>query len=920
MTSALRPRSLLDGVEYQGLSSSSPITPLQSQVDGLVGGFVEQATDWRSLSAMMAGGMAYRVGKLGAMAAGTGRLASAAIGLGVEVSAFEMTHRSLTALTGENHLNSNLWRWEGQGGIRQGLLSSLITFGSLKGAGRLAQGENVVVQHLLQDTGMVLGHQVSAAFNITQRPTGTLAEQFLHAEATNLQLGAGMALAHHVTPGIQGIERGLDLALQSQINLTPLWKRGGRGDFAFATAGGHRRETVPEPFSQRPPILAMSAVEKEGIEASSRTSLRAPEPPSEPDRDTSPGWPPNLPEGWSKIPGSGMWTGREVSDTRQLVEAIVHDGLLPVLGEGSVDDIWGYGSYEYFRSGKSEDIRSWDADKKPDFIIVGNAREMIANLSRHWRLNWWQRWKLQSNVRYNRWGLREGFVFFNPDILVPGRGPVGFKISLIDREAFFAKRNGRAILEYVQVRLKDAHEENLLWSRDRNRALSHLEGIKDQMLDWAYLRLGQRSTFTTVDLFREFFRLSYRLEIYRFWENGTDTWRPKWDKGRKLFEERRDEIQPVLVAALRRFIDAHHNRMRVTLDGSPVDSADVQAENLYRLKFEDQAVEERGKRYRAARLFFVRLNLRGIKSYLRHAIPSNKLSQAYYRQDSKEYAGRKARNLIYRKGMDMTQVPFIARLLAFPLVRYVPIFKKVALDSTHFPVYYSNLAPLINDLYAGRAGNEAEFPQELRLGDQEYDALMGWIEHHPELTSLKNVELLSRLNSLIHSSDPYAQIGTAKLFRWISKRPLLEPKVADYIQSLSVDSMNLTLPKEFPAEISQIVEHYITYINLLVAGSQPRIYDFLRDTLRLSLGDHPERLSELLDYLDRTERGEDTGLKNTVSAHRTNTNPAFANEPIPSPSFISLELPLSVLKNRRRPAGIEKAPTLAAPLPQKSSD
>src|SRR5262245_14143196 len=170
-----------------------PETVLQSQVDGLVGGFVQQATDWRSLAAMMAGGMACRLGRVGAMTAGTGRLAFLGIGLGAEVSAFELTNRTLQSVGAglvsapfEGHPQvvplqaRNLWRWEGQGGIRQGLLSSLVTFASLKGTGRLAQGENVLVQHLLQDTGMVLGHQASASFGITDRPQGTLVEQFLH--------------------------------------------------------------------------------------------------------------------------------------------------------------------------------------------------------------------------------------------------------------------------------------------------------------------------------------------------------------------------------------------------------------------------------------------------------------------------------------------------------------------------------------------------------------------------------------------------------------------------------------------------------------------------------------------------------------------------------------------------------------------
>jgi hypothetical protein len=226
------------------LSSGIPrdeVSLLSAQVDGLVGNFIREATDLRTLAAMMAGGMAYRLGRIGAMSTRVGaplRIASLGIGLGAEVTAFEMTNRSLSSLTGEIHSNPNLWRWDGQGGIRQGLLNSLVTFGALKGAGRLAQGENVVVQHLLQDMGMVLGHQVSGSFGITQRQTGSLVEQFLHAEVTNLQLGAGMALAHSVAPGIQGLERGLDLSLRStEIPPTPLLQRGEKGDLAFAAAG-----------------------------------------------------------------------------------------------------------------------------------------------------------------------------------------------------------------------------------------------------------------------------------------------------------------------------------------------------------------------------------------------------------------------------------------------------------------------------------------------------------------------------------------------------------------------------------------------------------------------------------------------------------------------------------------------------------
>jgi calcineurin-like phosphoesterase family protein len=269
-------QTILDGADTPVSSKSPRLSSLQSQVDGMVGGFAEQATDWRSLSAMMTGGIAYRLGRIGAVAAGTGHLVSAGIGLGAEVSAFEMTNRSLTALTGDGAFHPNLWRWEGQGGIRQGLLSSLITFGSLKGAGQLAQGENVMVQHLLQDTGMVLGHQVSGAFGIAERPHENLVEQFLHAEATNLQFGAGLALAHSLAPGLHGLERGLDLSLFSQTPPLSLWQLRTMGNLALATAG-ETPNSDPTGSPSPLPTNLLAMVSKKGEDEGKVIPFRRPE-------------------------------------------------------------------------------------------------------------------------------------------------------------------------------------------------------------------------------------------------------------------------------------------------------------------------------------------------------------------------------------------------------------------------------------------------------------------------------------------------------------------------------------------------------------------------------------------------------------------------------------------------------------------
>ena len=237
-----RPSSALfpAGNILDAAAAHNPLTPLQAQTQDLVSTFVEKATDGPSLAALMAGGIAYRVGRIGAMgfhigSSGRASLQVASIGLGLtaEVSAFELVHRGLTSLpvgarsghpqfvskgTGEetsplHSENPNLWRWSGPGGLRQGLFHSLITFGTLKGAGRLAQGQNLIARHLFQDTAMVMGHQTAGVLGLGTRPTGTLAEQFLNAEAMNLQMSAGAALGHRLAPGMNGLERRFDVSL-----------------------------------------------------------------------------------------------------------------------------------------------------------------------------------------------------------------------------------------------------------------------------------------------------------------------------------------------------------------------------------------------------------------------------------------------------------------------------------------------------------------------------------------------------------------------------------------------------------------------------------------------------------------------------------------------------------------------------------
>src|SRR4030095_5553968 len=209
-------------------SPSPDLTSSQIQVDALVSAFLHQGNEWKALTAMMAGGMAYRVGRIGVMGLGTGNAARAlsiGIGLTSEVSAFVLTNRGFSPPSHwgghpqggapTNHFESNLWKWSGSNGLKQGLLQSFITFGTLKLGGRLAQRQHLNLQHGAQDLAMIAGHQLVYRTGIGPKPEGSFAEQMIHAEATNLQLGAGMALGHGLTGGrLITIEKGLDLSLR----------------------------------------------------------------------------------------------------------------------------------------------------------------------------------------------------------------------------------------------------------------------------------------------------------------------------------------------------------------------------------------------------------------------------------------------------------------------------------------------------------------------------------------------------------------------------------------------------------------------------------------------------------------------------------------------------------------------------------
>ncbi|MFO1520255.1 MAG: hypothetical protein U1F57_11445 [bacterium] len=196
---------LLSRFSETTLGRASSLSDAQAQMDGIVSGFTDQATDTRSMVAMMAGGVAYQLGKVGALsllgskaAAPLLTVVSAGAGLSAEVTAFEGVHGFLSPQAASL---GNRWS------------SSFLNFGLLKAARRAAAGQNLILRHLLQDGAMVAGE------NLASISDKTLARQFLHAEATNLQMGAGLAAAHAWIPGIHALERSLEGSVIPMLSL-----------------------------------------------------------------------------------------------------------------------------------------------------------------------------------------------------------------------------------------------------------------------------------------------------------------------------------------------------------------------------------------------------------------------------------------------------------------------------------------------------------------------------------------------------------------------------------------------------------------------------------------------------------------------------------------------------------------------------
>lgn len=239
---------------FQNLSSA------QISVDAMLENFSEQASDPKMIVAMVGAGLAYRLTRAATLSAGMPLLSSNGAMLPTLVRGTSYS----TALAAESFtftaINRSFHASSAQH-FHQEWLDSAISLGSLKLFGSFAEGQNIVLQHLCSDLGMVSAHRFTSVLGLQAASQDDFLTQLFQAEVMNWQMKAGMSFVRSFLPGISRFQNSLDLTLRSQergfrtrsLALSP--------QFAFARAEElFKNETIASeenPFSSK--LFAMRA-------------------------------------------------------------------------------------------------------------------------------------------------------------------------------------------------------------------------------------------------------------------------------------------------------------------------------------------------------------------------------------------------------------------------------------------------------------------------------------------------------------------------------------------------------------------------------------------------------------------------------------------------------------------------------------
>lgn len=195
--------------------SSSLLTEGQVRLDASLEAFRSEASNVENIAAMgLASGVfhAMKVGglSLAARRASWGaRALSYAAALGGEVSAYRSAHSLFASLQGRESPESAF--------DRRAWWATFSDFLALKAAGGLAPGWNAIGSQALQSSTLVASHQVTAKLGLSERPQGSLFEQWVQAQGSSLALGLGQSLFGWAGGGrLRALEKSLEFSLDSE--------------------------------------------------------------------------------------------------------------------------------------------------------------------------------------------------------------------------------------------------------------------------------------------------------------------------------------------------------------------------------------------------------------------------------------------------------------------------------------------------------------------------------------------------------------------------------------------------------------------------------------------------------------------------------------------------------------------------------
>lgn len=735
--------SILDRNEF--LDSGTPLSSAQIQIDSALTHFSDEATDIGNLLAMSAGGLAFRGMRTGLVSAGVFRTAANLGALGTEAVVFRTASQVSARLRGQQ-ITEGIFD-------AKGLATTMVSFGTLKGVGVLASGQNALLAHTAQASAMVAANQVTYGMGLTHRPEGSLVDQLVHAEVSNMAMIAGNSvLGMAIGNRLSMVERSLEVqtqAAQFQRRGTPLSFTPELATQAAGRASSPRLEN----------ILMMSGKDATGGARGTASNERA-------ERSIPADWPQSVPASWREMRNAtDLWSPEKVTNNRGFVKAITK-GVLTLLGEHNVLMQFGYGSgFDKFDPEAS--VKQRDPDNKFDLVVVVDSfASSLTHLGQHWGF------EAQKTAELVALAEKGGVFCPNPDMLVEGFGLLGFKLTIVSRERFYANVDGRPALNFAQFRLKDtiiADENNpsnrLLWIRDPGQisaVQTHINNIRDHMLDIAFHLRGSfaphyfkrsrytASSITMGQLTEWMYELSYNIEGYRVFD---------WGKSKTLFEKRANELAPFMLEAARRFAARHAGQIRFTYKGTEVSPEQITAENLYKVQLADRHAAATQRRYAETRDYTALLLNMNSAAWIgsKTAMGSLRYAQSYEHIDNATYGGRKMRKPANEKGAAL-------RLLLRPLVWIISkITSKV--DSVNYPVLFTEIAIQTNALY--RKG---------KLNDQEWDVLnRAWMAN-PEMTRMRNIEILEAFERNL-AQDALSRQAYIKFLDSIANTPYREPAV-----------------------------------------------------------------------------------------------------------------------------------------------